>query len=110
MHPLRMVAGKIRHVTLQDVNQPILYESSDEIGSLVKDYNHMLVKLEESKLALAKSQKETAWKEIARQVIRNDCKTWTTAPASPIPLRQGYEILARRNKSESKFTFNSAYK
>ena len=68
LHPLRMVAGKIRQITLQDVNKPILYESSDEIGSLVKDYNQMLIKLEDSKLALAKSQKETAWKEIAKQV------------------------------------------
>ncbi|GAB4250960.1 MAG: HAMP domain-containing sensor histidine kinase [Ekhidna sp.] len=68
LQPLRMVAGKIREVTLQDVNKPIDYVSSDEIGSLVRDYNQMLVKLEESKLALARSQKESAWKEIARQV------------------------------------------
>lgn len=68
LFPLRMVAGEIRHITLQDVNKPIKYESSDDIGSLVKDYNQMLVKLEDSKRALAKSQKETAWKEIARQV------------------------------------------
>lgn len=95
MHPLRMVAGKIRHVTLQDVNQPILYESSDEIGSLVKDYNHMLVKLEESKLALAKSQKETAWKEIARQVA-HEIKN----PLTPMQLK--IQQMLRRNEAGTK--------
>ncbi len=68
MKPLRMVADKISHITLQEENKPILYESSDEIGSLVRDYNLMLVKLEQSKSALARSQKEVAWKEIAKQV------------------------------------------
>ncbi len=68
MKPLRLVADKISQITLYEENKPILYESSDEIGSLVRDYNLMLVKLEKSKSALARSQKEAAWKEIAKQV------------------------------------------
>lgn len=95
LRPLRMVAGKIRHVTLQDVNQPIIYESSDEIGSLVKDYNHMLIKLEESKLALARSQKETAWKEIARQVA-HEIKN----PLTPMQLK--IQQMLRKHDPESK--------
>ena len=66
--PLRQIADRIRRTSLQEVNQPITYDANDEIGSLVSEYNQMLVKLEESKLALAESQKESAWKEIARQV------------------------------------------
>jgi signal transduction histidine kinase len=66
--PLRMVADKIRKVTLQDTNEPINYESDDEIGLLVRDYNQMLIKLEKSKVALANTQKELAWKGIAKQV------------------------------------------
>ena len=53
---------------MQEKNQPISYAVNDEIGSLVNEYNQMLVKLEESKEALAEVQKESAWKEIARQV------------------------------------------
>lgn len=95
LHPLRMVAAKIRRVTLQEVNKPIEYESSDEIGSLVKDYNQMLVKLEESKLALAKNQKETAWKEIAKQVA-HEIKN----PLTPMQLK--IQQMLRKHDVESK--------
>lgn len=95
LFPLRMVAGKIRQVTLQEVNKPIEYESSDDIGSLVKDYNQMLIKLEDSKLALAKSQKETAWKEIARQVA-HEIKN----PLTPMTLK--IQQMLRRYEAGSK--------
>lgn len=92
LYPLRMVAGKIREITLQEVNKPIDYKSSDEIGSLVKDYNQMLLKLEDSKLALAKSQKETAWKEIAKQVA-HEIKN----PLTPMQLKI-QQLLRRYDK------------
>ncbi|WP_370090567.1 ATP-binding protein [Ekhidna sp.] len=95
LYPLRMVADKIRRVTLQDVNKPIDYESSDEIGSLVKDFNQMLVKLEDSKLALAKSQKETAWKEIAKQVA-HEIKN----PLTPMQLK--IQQMLRKHEQGSK--------
>ena len=41
---------------------------SDEIGLLVREYNAMLPKLEESKQELAAQEKEAAWREMARQV------------------------------------------
>ena len=94
LRPLRMVADKIRRVTLQEVNKPIEYESSDEIGSLVKDYNQMLVKLEDSKRALAKSQKETAWKEIAKQVA-HEIKN----PLTPMQLK--IQQMLRKHESHS---------
>lgn len=95
LQPLRMVAAKIRRVTLQEVNEPIEYESSDEIGSLVKDYNQMLVKLEDNKKALARSQKETAWKEIAKQVA-HEIKN----PLTPMQLK--IQQMLRKSNSDSK--------
>ncbi len=95
LHPLRMVADKIRQTTLQEKNRPILFESSDEIGSLVRDYNQMLVKLEKSKAALARNQKETAWKEIARQVA-HEIKN----PLTPMQLK--IQQLMRKHEKGSK--------
>ncbi|MCP4458288.1 MAG: HAMP domain-containing histidine kinase [Cytophagales bacterium] len=66
--PLTLVSQHIKRTTLEDNNMPIDYSSDDEIGVLVKEYNQMLIKLERNKEALARSQKESAWKEIARQV------------------------------------------
>ncbi|MBC6401191.1 MAG: HAMP domain-containing histidine kinase [Ekhidna sp.] len=97
LFPLRMVAGKIREITLQGVNKPIEYEASDEIGSLVKDYNQMLVKLEHSKLALAKSQKETAWKEIAKQVA-HEIKN----PLTPMQLKV-QQILRKYDRDAKEY-------
>lgn len=65
---LTLVSDHIKQTTLGNDNQPIDYKSDDEIGVLVKEYNQMLIKLERNKEVLARTQKESAWKEIARQV------------------------------------------
>ncbi|QHT68432.1 two-component sensor histidine kinase [Rhodocytophaga rosea] len=66
--PLRLITQKIQKTTLHDYNDPLEWESDDEIGLLVNEYNRMLVKLEESKQALSRSEKESAWREMAQQV------------------------------------------
>lgn len=65
--PLKVVANHLKQTSWEG-NQPIDYQSDDEIGALVLEYNQMLVKLDRNREALARSQKESAWKEIARQV------------------------------------------
>lgn len=93
--PLKRIGDKLRKTSLEETNQPIHYEAQDEIGSLVKEYNAMLIKLEESKDALAASQKESAWKEIARQVA-HEIKNPLT------PMRLKVQQLMRSTAQESK--------
>jgi nitrogen fixation/metabolism regulation signal transduction histidine kinase len=66
--PLRLIQQKLRKVSFQNRNEPIEYVSDDEIGMLVNEYNKMLVKLEQSREALSQSEKESAWREMAKQV------------------------------------------
>ncbi len=66
--PLRIMTQKIRRTDLDRLNQTIQWNSDDEIGALVKEYNRMLTKLEESKVSLAQSEKQSAWREMAKQV------------------------------------------
>ncbi len=66
--PLKFLTERIRRTSLTGSNEPIRYESQDEIGQLINEYNNMLLKLEESKKALAQSEKEAAWREMAKQV------------------------------------------
>ena len=66
--PLRFVTERLRRTTLTGINEPLQYNSNDEIGRLVLEYNTMLLKLEESKKALAQTEKEAAWREMAKQV------------------------------------------
>ncbi len=49
-------------------NRPILYNYIDEISPLVKSYNIMLAKFREQTDALVKTEKDSAWQEMARQV------------------------------------------
>ena len=66
--PLRLLTQKIRRTNLDRPNEPLPWRSDDEIGLLIREYNRMLIKLEESKLALAQNEKQSAWREMAQQV------------------------------------------
>ncbi|MBL3655426.1 sensor histidine kinase [Fulvivirga sediminis] len=66
--PLVLITQKLKKTTLTGFNEPLTWKSDDEIGLMVSEYNRMLVNLEESKKALARTEKESAWREIAQQV------------------------------------------
>lgn len=66
--PLQLITQKLRKVSFQNYNEPLEWDSEDEIGLLVNEYNRMLLNLEHSKQTLAQSEKESAWREFAKQV------------------------------------------
>ncbi len=63
-----IISDKMKEVNLGRMNEVITWDRNDEIGDLVKEYNKMVAKLEESAEALAKTEREGAWREMARQV------------------------------------------
>ncbi|MBN8575553.1 MAG: hypothetical protein J0L66_01360 [Cytophagales bacterium] len=65
--PLRFITRTLSRTTLTG-NKPLEWQSADEIGLMVSEYNKMVENLEQSKIELSRSQKESAWREIARQV------------------------------------------
>ncbi|MCW5911885.1 MAG: hypothetical protein KIT62_12465 [Cyclobacteriaceae bacterium] len=65
--PLRFITRTLSSTTLTG-NKPLEWKSNDEIGLMVNEYNKMVENLEQSKIELSRSQKESAWREIARQV------------------------------------------
>ncbi|WP_019990853.1 sensor histidine kinase [Rudanella lutea] len=67
--PLKILTQKIRRTNLDKLNEPLEWKSDDEIGLLIGEYNRMLVKLQDSKLALSQSEKQSAWREMAKQVV-----------------------------------------
>lgn len=59
----------ITRITLFDKDmQPIKYYHNDELGALVKAYNKMILQIQDQKERLAFSEKEKAWREMAKQV------------------------------------------
>ena len=65
--PFRLLTQKLKVTNLEN-NEPMYWSSKDEIGLLVNEYNQMLSKLEASKKVLASTEKESAWREMAKQV------------------------------------------
>jgi len=65
---LGTISQKLKLVKLGKKNEPIQWKSRDEIGTLVSEYNKMLVELEKSAELLAKSERESAWREMAKQI------------------------------------------
>jgi two-component system, NtrC family, nitrogen regulation sensor histidine kinase NtrY len=63
-----IISAKMKDVNLGRMNEAIIWNRNDEIGELVQEYNKMVGKLEESAAALAKTEREGAWREMARQV------------------------------------------
>lgn len=66
--PLTFITNTLRKTSLTKTNQPLTWQTNDEIGLMVKEYNQMLFKLNESKVELEQIQRERAWREIAQQV------------------------------------------
>jgi nitrogen fixation/metabolism regulation signal transduction histidine kinase len=59
----------MQHTRLNERNEKIiLNKASSEIEILVDAYNNMIDQLEESAVRLAKSEREQAWREMAKQV------------------------------------------
>jgi len=66
--PLQILRDKLSHTGYGQTNEMIDWKRQDEIGQLVKQYNKMVVDLEQSAKRLSESEREGAWKEMARQV------------------------------------------
>lgn len=66
---LNNISNKIKATRLEKRNKKIeIATSSEEIATLVNSYNNMIDELEESAVQLATSEREQAWREMAKQV------------------------------------------
>lgn len=65
---LRTITDKLKKVEINKENEPLNWKGEDEIGMLVKEYNRMIEQLKESAEKLAKTERESAWREMAKQV------------------------------------------
>lgn len=86
--PLTLIEQQLRETKIGKKMDPISWKRRDEIGTLINEYNRMIGELEESTEKLAKSERENAWREMAKQVA-HEIKN----PLTPIKL--GMQQLER---------------
>lgn len=90
-YPLMLIQQKLSRTVLGSKNEPISWQRDDEIGDLVKQYNSMIVQLEESADKLAKTEREGAWREIARQIAHEIKNPLTPMKLSIQHLQRAYK-------------------
>ena len=89
-----LIGNKMKEISFGRINEEITWTSNDEIGTLVNEYNKMVRKLEQSAQALARSEREGAWREMARQVA-HEIKN----PLTPMKLSIQYLQRAVNNNA-----------
>ncbi|WP_293913281.1 MULTISPECIES: sensor histidine kinase [unclassified Sphingobacterium] len=89
--PLVMIGKKLSQTNVGKQNEPLFWQRNDEVGALVKEYNFMLIKLEENSKKLMGIEREAAWREMAKQ-IAHEIKNPLT------PMKLGIQQLSRSYK------------
>jgi two-component system nitrogen regulation sensor histidine kinase NtrY len=105
--PLTMLGEGLASVGVGKKSEHLSYKGNDEIGILVRQYNRMVDEIEESTHKLANSEREYAWREMAKQ-IAHEIKN----PLTPMKLNV-QQLLKSWNdkvpgfeKKLERFTFN----
>lgn len=86
--PLAMLQEKMGDIKIDRKNEPIEWQGNDEIGALIKQYNHLIVELEKSAAELKRTATESAWRGVARQVAHEIKNSLT-------PMRLSVQMLQR---------------
>lgn len=94
--PIAAIGDKLKQLKLGIRNQPLEWKSMDEIGTLIGEYNKMIRKLEDSADRLAQSERESAWREMAKQVA-HEIKN----PLTPMKLSIQYLQHAYKSNPEN---------
>ncbi len=100
--PLASIRKSLREMSIDKKNKPITYKANDEIGALVEEYNNKLKDLESSTQLLAQTQRELAWKEMAKQVA-HEIKN----PLTPMKLQ--VQLLQRAKLSGNEEAYSQMF-
>jgi len=94
--PLLEIEKYLKGIQLGKTNAKIEYSGEDEIGRLAKEYNKKVDELAESAQLLARSERESAWQEMARQVAHE-----INNPLTPMKLSIQYLQRIKEKDAEN---------
>jgi signal transduction histidine kinase len=93
LKPLTLLQNYLKKIRSNKKIQPIIYTQNDEITALVQEYNRVLEALTASTEKLVQTERESAWRDIAKQ-IAHEIKN----PLTPMKLTIQYLIHAKNEK------------
>lgn len=95
--PLTLIEDRLKDIRLGKENKKIDYKGNDEIGQLVTQYNRTVDELERSAQLLASSERESAWKLMARQIAHE-----INNPLTPMKLTI-QQLQRSKTKNDERF-------
>lgn len=93
-HPIRRLTEATKTVAGGDLELELYQHARGEVKELVEGFNSMIKDLHQSRQELAEVERETAWKEMARQVA-HEIKN----PLTPMKLAVQQLVIAHKDKS-----------
>jgi signal transduction histidine kinase len=94
--PLNIIKDHMKSIRLTGSNKKINWEGDDEISDLIRTYNAMIDELALKAKQLASSERELAWREMARQVA-HEIKN----PLTPMKLSTQYIFKAWQSNDKA---------
>jgi len=102
--PLRSISAHLSSAKLEKISKKLHWPVKDEIGHLIEEYNALMNELEIRTQQLIKSEKEGAWKKMAKQ-IAHEIKN----PLTPMRLNVQY-LLKSFNDGEGAGLYSDEWK
>ena len=96
--PISVIGEKLKQFKLGKQNEPLEWSSRDELGELIAEYNRMIRKLQESADMLARSEREGAWREMAKQVAHEIKNPLTPMKLSLQHLQHAFKPARQEDK------------
>jgi len=93
--PIRELTFATKSVAGGDYGFEVHHENKGEVRGLVEEFNFMIREVQKSQRALAELERETAWKEMAKQVA-HEIKN----PLTPMKLSVQQLVIAYKDKAE----------
>ncbi len=90
--PLVVIQDKIKSMDIKKKAEKIVYNRNDELGGLIREYNRKVDELSESALKLAQSEREMAWREMAKQIAHEIKNPLTPMKLSVQYLERAYDL------------------
>ncbi len=104
--PLKIIKERVSKLQLGN-NVKIEYSGKDEIGTIVNAYNLKLDELQEAAKQLAKNERESAWREMAKQVAHEIKNPLTPMKLSIQHLMRVYDAEDPNSKEKLLRVLNS---
>jgi len=92
--PIRQLTAAAKSVAGGNLNLEVVQKEKGEVKDLVNEFNYMVKELKKSQAALSEIERETAWKEMAKQVAHE-----VKNPLTPMKLSVQQLVIAYKEKS-----------